>query len=96
MEVSATASRPDRFTPEKRNPGTHSIGGWVGPRGGRDVSDSRKVFAVVGNRTPAHPARGLVATPTTISPFVTQKGVPQLLLFFVHLTTTLIVQIKEL
>jgi hypothetical protein len=28
MEV----SDPDRFTPRERAPGTHLIGGWVGPR----------------------------------------------------------------
>jgi hypothetical protein len=27
-----SASRPGRFTPRERAPGTHSIGGWVGPR----------------------------------------------------------------
>jgi hypothetical protein len=27
------ASRPGRFTPGDRDPGTHWIGGWVGPRG---------------------------------------------------------------
>jgi hypothetical protein len=26
------ASRPGRFTPRERAPGTHWIGGWVGPR----------------------------------------------------------------
>jgi hypothetical protein len=26
------ASRPGRFTPRERVPGTHWIGGWVGPR----------------------------------------------------------------
>jgi hypothetical protein len=29
-------SRPDRFTPEERAPGTHWIGGWVGLRAGLD------------------------------------------------------------
>jgi hypothetical protein len=29
------ASRPCRFTPGKRAPGTHWIGDWVGPRAGR-------------------------------------------------------------
>jgi hypothetical protein len=29
-----SASRPCRFTPEERAPGTHWIGGWVGPRAG--------------------------------------------------------------
>jgi hypothetical protein len=27
-----SASRPGRFTPRERVPGTHWIGGWVGPR----------------------------------------------------------------
>jgi hypothetical protein len=27
-----SASRPGRFTPRERDPGTHWIGGWVGPR----------------------------------------------------------------
>jgi hypothetical protein len=27
-----SASRPGRFTPRERVPGTHGIGGWVGPR----------------------------------------------------------------
>jgi hypothetical protein len=26
-----SASRPGRFTPRERAPGTHWIGGWVGP-----------------------------------------------------------------
>jgi hypothetical protein len=31
-----SASRPDRFTPGERPPGTHWIGGWVNPRAGLD------------------------------------------------------------
>jgi hypothetical protein len=27
-----SASRPGHFTPRERAPGTHWIGGWVGPR----------------------------------------------------------------
>jgi len=27
-----SASSPDPFTPRERAPGTHWIGGWVGPR----------------------------------------------------------------
>jgi hypothetical protein len=30
------ASRPGRFTPGERAPGTHWIGGWVGSRAGMD------------------------------------------------------------
>jgi len=31
-EDECTVSRPGRFTPKKSVAGTHSIGGWVGPR----------------------------------------------------------------
>jgi hypothetical protein len=31
-----SASRPGRFTTGERAPGTHWIGGWVGPRTGLD------------------------------------------------------------
>jgi len=29
-----SASRPGHFTPRERAPGTHWIGGWMGPRAG--------------------------------------------------------------
>jgi hypothetical protein len=32
-----SASCPDRFTPGERAPGTHWIGGWVGPGAGLDA-----------------------------------------------------------
>jgi hypothetical protein len=32
------ASRTGYFTPRERAPGTHSIGGWVGPRAGMDTA----------------------------------------------------------
>jgi hypothetical protein len=32
-----------RFAPRKRAPGTHWIGGWVGPRAGLDVVGKRKI-----------------------------------------------------
>jgi len=32
------ASRPGRFTPREREPGTHWIGGTVGPRAGLDIA----------------------------------------------------------
>jgi len=36
-----SASR--RFTPRERAPGTHWIGGWVGPRAGLDTLMRRKI-----------------------------------------------------
>jgi hypothetical protein len=38
-----SASRPDRFTLKERTPGTHWIGGWVGPRAGLDTEVRRKI-----------------------------------------------------
>jgi hypothetical protein len=38
-----SASRPGRFTPRGRAPGTHLIGGWVGPRAILDVVVKRKI-----------------------------------------------------
>jgi hypothetical protein len=38
-----SASRPGRFTPRERAPGTHWIGGWVGPRAVVDAMVKRKI-----------------------------------------------------
>jgi hypothetical protein len=38
-----SASLPDRFTPRERAPGTHWIGGWVGPRVVLDAVVKRKI-----------------------------------------------------
>jgi hypothetical protein len=38
------ASRVCRFTPEERAPGTHWIGGCVGPRVGLDAVEKRKIL----------------------------------------------------
>jgi hypothetical protein len=38
-----SASRPGRFKPRKRVPGTHCIGGWVGTRAGLDAVVKRKI-----------------------------------------------------
>jgi hypothetical protein len=37
-----SASRPCRFTPREKAPGTHWIGGWVDPRAGLDNMEKRK------------------------------------------------------
>jgi len=47
-----SASRPGRFTPRERGPGTHWIGGWVGPIVGLNAVAKRKIPASAGNRTP--------------------------------------------
>jgi hypothetical protein len=40
--VVSVTPRP-RFTPGGRTPGTHWIGGWVGPRAGLDAGARRKI-----------------------------------------------------
>jgi hypothetical protein len=43
-----SASRPDRFTPGEIAPGTHWIGGWVGPRAGLDDMEKWKFLTLPG------------------------------------------------
>jgi hypothetical protein len=54
-----SASRPCRFTPGERAPGTHWIGGWVDPRAGLDDFVKRKFLTLPGLelRSLGHPAR---------------------------------------
>jgi len=44
-----SASHPSYYTPRERDPGTHWIGGWVGPRAGPEV---------VAKRIPSLPSLG--------------------------------------
>jgi hypothetical protein len=44
----SSASRPCRFTPEERAPGTHWIGGWVGLRAGLHDVEKRKFLTLPG------------------------------------------------
>jgi hypothetical protein len=39
-----SASRPGRFTPGERAPGTHWIRGWVDPRASLDNLEKRKLI----------------------------------------------------
>jgi hypothetical protein len=43
-----SASRPCRFTPGERAPGTHWIGSCVGPRASLDYVEKRKFLALLG------------------------------------------------
>jgi hypothetical protein len=43
-----SASRPGRFTPGERTPGTHWIGVWVDPRAGLDVVEKRIFLTITG------------------------------------------------
>jgi hypothetical protein len=43
-----SASRRGRLTSGERTPGTHWIGGWVGPRAGLDDVEKRKFLTLPG------------------------------------------------
>jgi hypothetical protein len=43
-----STSRPCRFTPGERAPGTHWIGGWVDLRAGLDDLETRKFLTLQG------------------------------------------------
>jgi hypothetical protein len=65
-----SASRPGRFTPGQKAPGTHWIRGWVDPRASLD--DVEKILDPTGTRTPTLRSSGPhpVAIPTTLSPLL--------------------------
>jgi len=50
-------SSPGRFTFGERTPGTHQIGGWVGPRAGLDAVTKRKIPSPRRESNPDHPDR---------------------------------------
>jgi hypothetical protein len=50
-----SASRPSRFIPRGRAPGTHWIGGWVGPRAVLDAVMKRKIPAPRRESNPTTP-----------------------------------------
>jgi hypothetical protein len=55
-----SASRPRRFIPRERAPGTHWIGGWVGPRAVLDTVVKREIPSPRQEsnlRPPPHPVR---------------------------------------
>jgi hypothetical protein len=41
-----STSRPGRFIPREKAPGTHWIGGWVGPRAVLDAAVKKKIFSL--------------------------------------------------
>jgi hypothetical protein len=50
-----SASRPGRFIPRERAPGTHWIGGWVGPRAVLDTVVKRKIPSLFRESNPRTP-----------------------------------------
>jgi hypothetical protein len=47
-----SVSRPCRFRPGERAPGTHWIGSWVDPRAGLDDVENRKFLTLPGLELP--------------------------------------------
>jgi hypothetical protein len=43
-----SASRPGRFTPQERGPGTHCRRGWLDPRAGLDDMENYKLLTPLG------------------------------------------------
>jgi hypothetical protein len=56
-----SASRPGRFTPGETAPGTHCIGGWVGPSAGLDVIEKRKTSCPYREPSPDTPVSQPIA-----------------------------------
>jgi hypothetical protein len=53
--VEWSASHPGRFTPRERAPGTHWIGGWLGPRAVLDAVMKRKIPSLRRESNPRTP-----------------------------------------
>jgi hypothetical protein len=54
--VVSITPRP-RFAPGERTPGTHWIGGWVGPRAGLDAEARRKILCLCQGSNPGRLVR---------------------------------------
>jgi hypothetical protein len=50
-----STSRPGRFTPREKAPGTHWIGGWVGPRAVLDAAVKKKITSPRRESNPGTP-----------------------------------------
>jgi hypothetical protein len=61
-----SASHPGSFTPGEINPGTHWIGGWVGPRAGLNTLEKSKTL----------PLSGMEPRPSSPSPSVYRLSYP--------------------
>jgi hypothetical protein len=68
-------SRLGRFTPWEIVPGTHWIGGWVGPRAGLDAMEKRKISFPCWESNPgSHPAYRAVTIPTELSRLANKRN----------------------
>jgi hypothetical protein len=76
------ASRPCRFTRRKRDPGTHSIGGWMDPRAGLDDVENRKFLTLPGLALRPHgrPARSQSLYRLSYPGTITNRGAERILM----------------
>jgi hypothetical protein len=56
MQVSGQLHAPGRFTPVEGAPGTHWIGGWVGPKTGLGDVEKRDISHTCRQVNPSSPA----------------------------------------
>jgi hypothetical protein len=66
LDVEWSASRPGHFTREERDPGTHWIGGWMGPKADLDSVAKRKILCPCRELKTDHPACSLVTVMTEL------------------------------
>jgi hypothetical protein len=71
-----STSHPSSFTTREKAPGTHWIGGWVGPRAGLDDMDKRKFLTL-----PRLELRPLVVQP--VARRYTDYAIPALIICLV-------------
>jgi hypothetical protein len=57
MVVSGQRDAPAALYPRGKEPGTHSTGGWVGPRAGLDTEVRGKILSPVPGIEPRSPGR---------------------------------------
>jgi hypothetical protein len=57
MGVSGQHHAPAALYPRGKDPGTHWIGGWMGPRAGLDAGARRKILCPCRGSNPDRPAR---------------------------------------
>jgi hypothetical protein len=62
-----SVSCPGRFNLWERTPGIHCIGGWVGPRGGMDTVEKRKISRSCRKSNPVHLVRSPSLKSTELS-----------------------------
>jgi hypothetical protein len=92
MEVSVQLHAPATL-PREKAPGTHCIGGWVGPRAGLDAVSNRKIPSPRQESNPNHPiVQPVVRSTKTLYAFLAtlMRATSPAHLILLHLTTLII------